>query len=93
MEPRKRRECPDCETIYFTAGPCPSCGWSPASVVAFPEAAAQAPTWLPSGPKPCTREQNAAATQILRDILGRVITAEEGRTRMAALFPGVEAEA
>ena len=46
------------------------------------------PATPPSAPPPprCTLEQNQQAAKILRDMLTRTITSEEGQRRMGALF-------
>lgn len=87
------------------SGWCEACG-DPRSVGAAPppkvwheaQPSGHAP-WAPtrpppSGPPPCTLEQNLAAAAIFRAVQTREITRDEGNRLLAALFgPEVVAEA
>lgn len=86
--PAIRWECPDCASIVVNGASCPGCGYTPkTAAVIGPNAPLEvAETWRPTGPPPCTPEQNAAAGRIVRAVLNGTMTAEEGDTAIRKLF-------
>ena len=74
-------ECPNCER-HFVGAACP-CGFRPPSA----SSAWQEPEWM-RRPPPCTPEQNAAALQVDKAVLGGTMTVAQGHATLAEVFGG-----
>jgi hypothetical protein len=80
-------ECPDCEWT-FTGRVCPGCGWlDPSAREASPPAK---PTGPPAYTTPLTFEQQAECFRILRRVLAKELTAEQGLEAQARIFEATQ---